>query len=150
MGPLADTIKTAPELGNTVGSSPDFLCLDTTITAAKDFNAALKKYHPEYAVGGAKHDQFSDALCSGWVGGIGFAKAITNANVAASATATNEDVIKGLSMFNKETLGGIAPPLTFSDGSKPNAQVTCTFLYKWDNLKLISTPGPDGLWTCNP
>jgi branched-chain amino acid transport system substrate-binding protein len=149
MGPTADTIKTAPELGNTVGSSPDFLCLDTTITAAKDFNAALKKYHPEYAVGGAKHGQFSDALCSGWVGGIGFAKAITNANVAATATATNTDVIKGLSMFQGETLGGLEPPITLSDGTKPNPQQKCIFLYQWKAGVFSSVPSP-GAYTCQP
>jgi hypothetical protein len=149
MGPTSAVIKTAPELGNTVGSSPDFLCLDTTIAAAKDFNAALKKYHPEYAPGGAKRDQVGDGLCSSWVGGIGFAKAITNANVAASATATNVDVIKGLSMFQGETLGGLEPPITLSDGTKPNPQAKCIFLYQWKNAVFSSVPSP-GTYTCQP
>ena len=51
-------------------------------------------------------------------------------------------------MFKDETLGGIAPPLTFSDGTKPNPQVTCTFLYKWKNSEFIYAR-PDGkLYTC--
>ncbi len=145
-------IKQQPALGKAVGSSEQWNCLDQTLTLqpAKDLNAALKQYHPEWAPGGKDYNLSTSGDCTSWAGGVAFAKAITNANVAASATATSEDVIKGLSMFNKETLGGISPPLTFSDGTKPNAQVTCTFLYKWSNLKLISVPGPDGLWSCNP
>ena len=79
-------------------------------------------------------------MCSTWVGGVGFAKAITNAGVAASATATNEDVIKGLAKFNNETLGGYAPGITLSDGTKPNAQQKCIYLYKWKGLKFIPVP----------
>jgi branched-chain amino acid transport system substrate-binding protein len=149
----ASIIKQQPALGKAVGSSEQWNCLDQSLTlqAAKDLDAALKQYHPEWAPGGKDYDLSTSGDCTSWAGGTGFAKAITNAAVAASATATNEDVIKGLSMFNKETLGGIAPPLTFGDGSKPNPQVTCTFVYKWENLKLISVPGSDGnLWSCNP
>jgi hypothetical protein len=52
-------------------------------------------------------------------------------------------------MFKAETLGGIVPPLTFSDGTKPNPQVPCAFLYKWENQKVIAVKAPDGnLWTC--
>jgi branched-chain amino acid transport system substrate-binding protein len=149
MGPTLETIKTSPELGNTAGASPDFLCLDTSITAGKTFQDALKKYHPEYAPGGAKRDQFTTSLCDAWVGGIGFAKAITNANVAASATATSADVIKGLSMFQGETLGGLEPPITLSDGTKPNPQAKCIFLYQWKNAVFSSVPSP-GTYTCQP
>jgi hypothetical protein len=101
--------------------------------------------------GGKDYDNATSGPCTAWAGGTAFAKAITNANVAETATATNEDVIKGLAMFKGETLGGITSPLTYSDGTKPNPQVTCTYLYKWENLKLISVKGADGnLWTCNP
>jgi branched-chain amino acid transport system substrate-binding protein len=149
-GPGLSIIKQQPSLGKAVGSSEQWNCLDDTLPQAKDLYTALKQYHSNWTSTGANYDLFTSAICTTWAGGNAFAKAITNAAVAASATATNEDVIKGLAMFNKETLGGLAPPLTFSDGSKPNAQVTCTFLYKWDNQKLKTVPGPDGIWTCNP
>ncbi|HEY2330931.1 MAG TPA: hypothetical protein VGH94_03365, partial [Acidimicrobiales bacterium] len=124
-------------------------CLDTTIPATKELNEALAVSHSNWLAGGKDFDIASGG-CIAWGGGKEFAKAIANINPAPTATITSDDVIRGLSMFNKETLGGISPPLTFSDGTKPNPQVTCTFLYKWENLKLISVPGPDGLYTCNP
>jgi branched-chain amino acid transport system substrate-binding protein len=145
-------IKQQPSLGKAVGSAEQWNCLDSTLSlqTAQDYRAALKQSHPEWAPGGKNYDLALSGSCTSWAGGQEFAKAITNANVGAGATATSDDVIKGLSMFNKETLGGIVPPLTFSDGSKPNPQVTCTFLYKWQNLKLVTVPGPDGIWSCNP
>ncbi|HEY2333190.1 MAG TPA: ABC transporter substrate-binding protein, partial [Acidimicrobiales bacterium] len=149
-GPGITLIKQQPSLGNAVGSSEQWNCLDDTTPQAKDLYAALKQYHPEWGPGGKNRDLFASSVCTTWAGGMAFKKAIENAAVASTATATNEDVIKGLSMFKAETLGGIAPPLTFSDGSKPNPQVTCTFLYKWSGTTFKSVPGPDGLWTCNP
>jgi hypothetical protein len=74
------------------------------------------------------------------VGGEGFIKAIENANIAASATATNDDVIRGLSMFNKETLGGLTVPVTLSDGTKPNPQNECIFLYRWVGQTFEAVP----------
>ncbi|HEY2331808.1 MAG TPA: ABC transporter substrate-binding protein [Acidimicrobiales bacterium] len=149
MGPTAAVINTAPDLGNTAGSSPDFICLDTTIGPAADFNAALKAYGSAYAPGGSKRAQVGQGACDSWVGGVGFAKAITNANVPASATATSADVIKGLSMFQGETLGGLTQPLTLSDGTKPNPQNNCIFLYKWKGTVISSVPSA-GAYTCQP
>jgi branched-chain amino acid transport system substrate-binding protein len=149
MGPTASVIKTAPDLGNTAGSSPSFICLDTTITAAADFNAALKEYGKDYAPGGSKRDQVGQGACDAWVGGIGFAKAITNANVAPDATATSADVIRGLAMFKGETLGGLTQPLTLSDGTKANAQNKCIFLYQWKAGVISSVPSA-GAYTCQP
>jgi hypothetical protein len=83
------------------------------------------------------------------VGGQGFKKAIENAAVASTATATNEDVIKGLSMFNGETLDGLTPPLTLSDGTTPNPQQKCVFLYKYTDGVFSSVPSP-GTFTCQP
>jgi branched-chain amino acid transport system substrate-binding protein len=150
-GPNLSTIKQQPALGKTVGSAEQWNCFDQAIDlpAAKDLRAAMELYHPNWLPGGKDHD-LALGGCTSWASGVEFAKAIENANVAPTATATNEDVIRGLSMFEGETLGGIAPPLTFSDGSKPNPQVPCSFLYKWEDLKLVSVKGPDGnLWTCN-
>jgi branched-chain amino acid transport system substrate-binding protein len=150
-GPTLATIKQQPVLGKTVGSSEQWNCRDETIPAAKPLYQALKQYHPEWTSSGKNYDLSTSGDCTSWAGGVAFAKAIENANVDASATATSADVIRGLSMFKGETLGGLAPPLTYSDGTKPNPQVTCTFLYKWDNKVLKSVKDPSGnLWSCNP
>jgi branched-chain amino acid transport system substrate-binding protein len=149
-GPGLQLIKQIPALGKTVGSGENWICGDKTIQlqAAKDLRAAQQQYHPEWMPGGKYADQ-AGAGCGSWSAGVEFAKAVSNAAVPASAAVANTDVIRGLSMFKGETLGGIVPPLTFSDGTKPNPQVTCAFLYKWDGQTLIAVKAPDGnLWTC--
>jgi hypothetical protein len=50
---------------------------------------------------------------------------------------TTADVIKGLSQFKDETLGGSNPPLTYSDGTAPNPQVKCFYLYKIKGAKYV-------------
>jgi branched-chain amino acid transport system substrate-binding protein len=120
----------------------------------KPFFDALRKYHPEYLEGGAKYDSFVTGGTGGsigplaWSAGEAFKKAIENANVAASATVTRADVTKGLSMFKGETLGGIAPPLTFGNGTAANPNGKCFFVAGAENGKFIA---PDGLKpTCQP
>jgi len=54
-----------------------------------------------------------------------FQKAIENADVPAGTAVTRADLIKGLSMFKDETLGGITPPLSYGDGTKPNPGEPC-------------------------
>jgi branched-chain amino acid transport system substrate-binding protein len=145
LGPTLSLIKSNPLLGNTVGSTPDFPCLQAptpSVQSSEDFANAMKQYDPSIAPGGSEYDTVSDAVCSGWVGGQGFAKAIENAKIAPSATATNEDVIRGLSMFKNETLGGLTVPVTLSDGTKPNPQNPCIFLYKWVGQNFQPVPGP--------
>jgi branched-chain amino acid transport system substrate-binding protein len=114
----------------------------------KPFFDALRKFHPEYLEGGAKYDSFVTGGTGGsigplaWSAGEAFKKAIENANVAASATVTRADVTKGLSMFKGETLGGIAPPLTFGNGTAANPNGKCFFVAGAENGKFIA---PDGL-----
>jgi branched-chain amino acid transport system substrate-binding protein len=150
-GPGRETIKTAPELGNSVGSEAHWPCIsDTAPGPIKEFNAAMKKYgHGEWVKGGAKYDQLGSGSCTSWVGGEAFKKAIENAAVAATATATSADVIKGLSMFKEETLGGMAPKITLSDGTKPNPRQLCMWLYKWKDLEYSFLPA-SGAVTCQP
>jgi branched-chain amino acid transport system substrate-binding protein len=113
----------------------------------KDYFAAMKKYYPEYL----KKDYTKDATNAGpivWTSLEAFKKAIENANVAPTATATRADVIRGLSMFKGETLGGIMAPLTYSDGNAPNPQQKCYYLV---SVKKGKYQAPNGLeYACQP
>jgi branched-chain amino acid transport system substrate-binding protein len=149
-GPGLSLIKQQPALGKAVGSSEVWNCLDLTIPETTNLNAAMKVKHANWLEGGKDHD-LSGGGCIAWSSYKAFAKALENAGVTATSTVTNEDVIKGLAAFKGETLGGIAPPLSYSDGTKPTPQVTCTTLYKWENLKVVTIKAPNGsYWTCNP
>jgi branched-chain amino acid transport system substrate-binding protein len=148
--PSRTTIKSTPALGRTVGAGGHWQCMGPVQKGPTNiFWQAMNKYHPEYMKGGKLYNQQAEIMCSAWDSGMAFKKAIENANVAATATATRQDVIKGLSMFNAETLGGFAPPLTFSDGVKNNPQVKCLFLYKFVGTNLIPIP-KSGTYTCQP
>jgi branched-chain amino acid transport system substrate-binding protein len=150
--PTLNTIKASPELlaGTISGSSEQWPCIDQTVPGAAPLYAALKTYAPAWAPGGKDNDRFSSDICASWAGGLAFKKAIENVAVAATATATNEDVIKGLSMFKDEDLGGVAPHVTFNDGSKPNPRNDCPYLYTWTKGVFKAVAGPTALYTCKP
>jgi branched-chain amino acid transport system substrate-binding protein len=139
-GPGRTQIKAQPSLGKAVGSSEQWTCQGPSTPKTASFYTAMKKYHPEYNAGTNKFIQSGPGDCKAWAAGEAFKKAIENANVAPTATATRDDVIRGLSMFSNETLGGFAPGLTYSDGTKPNPQIKCIYLYKWNNLDFIRVP----------
>jgi branched-chain amino acid transport system substrate-binding protein len=147
--PSVQSIKSSPSLGKTVGSSEQWTCQGAPTPGTQDFYTAMKKYHPEYNKGTSKWEQFGPGNCKAWVAGMAFKKAIENAAVASTATATRADVIKGLSMFKNETLGGYAPDLTYSDGNTPNPELKCTYLYKWSGTNFLRVP-KDGSPTCKP
>jgi branched-chain amino acid transport system substrate-binding protein len=147
--PGRTAIKSSPSLGHAVGAVTSFTCNGVPIAKFQAFYDAMKKYHPEYKAGTSKWVQYGTGDCKAWAAGTAFAKAIENAGVAASATATRQDVIKGLSMFNNETLGGYAPGLTYNDGTKANPQLSCIYLYKWSGINFVRVP-KDGSPTCKP
>jgi branched-chain amino acid transport system substrate-binding protein len=133
-----DQIKATPQFQGLVGPSPSISPYNQ-YPATKDFFAAMKKYAPDYAPGGKKYQSSATMLAAidSWEAGLAFAKAIENDAPAASATVTAADVIKGLSQFKDETLGNSNPPLTYSDGTAPNPQVKCFYLYKIKGTKYV-------------
>jgi branched-chain amino acid transport system substrate-binding protein len=145
-----DQIKEVQAMGNTVGASYVWLCAAPLQGDTKTFGVAMHKYHPEYDKGTAKYNQNGPGDCKAWAAGMVFAKAIENANVAPTATATRDDVIRGLSMFKDETLGGYVPKISYSDGTKANPQHLCIYIYKWKGLTLIPVPSGADPYTCMP
>jgi branched-chain amino acid transport system substrate-binding protein len=150
-GPGIPTIDAAPALGNAVGSDVHWLCNTPEVPATASFYEGMKKYAPQWLKGGKMYSEASetDVDCSSWDAGAAFTQAILNADIAPSAKATNLDVIQGLSMFKNETLGGFSPPLTYSNGTAPNPQAKCVYLYKWKGTTEIPVPGPNK-YTCQP
>jgi branched-chain amino acid transport system substrate-binding protein len=152
LAPTPQTVKTAPELGNSVGSVHHWPCITEKAPGPiQEYLSVMRKYGAaKWVIGGSQFDQVAEIGCTVWGGAVAFRKAIENAAVPATATATNEDVIKGLSMFKNETLGGVAPDVTLSDGTKPNPQQKCTWLYQRKGTALLLLPGDTGALTCQP
>jgi branched-chain amino acid transport system substrate-binding protein len=150
MAPVQTMIDQTPALGeNVVGSSEQWSCIDQTVPGAADLFAALKQYHKNFAPGGSDYNTFASPICTSWAGGVAFAKAVENAAIPAGQEATSADIIRGLSMFKNEELGGIAPPLNFGDGTAPNPMNSCVFLYKFKGGKFQAVPDSSGKpYTC--
>jgi branched-chain amino acid transport system substrate-binding protein len=96
----------------------------------QEYNRAMKTYAPNLA---------PDAVSiAAWSSGKLFEAAIAALGPSArSAPITTEVVLSGLGKIKKETLGGLAPPITFSPGQKKAPPITCVF------YELLTTKG----WT---
>jgi branched-chain amino acid transport system substrate-binding protein len=133
-GPTPSAIhQNSSTLVGLVGPAPAFPPFQAFPQTQGYFNL-LKAYAPSYLPGGSAYNTTTlQGAVDAYVAAQAFAKGIENANIPASATATRTELVQGLSMFNNETLGGISPPLTYSNGTKPNPQVKCFYLYKTAN-----------------
>jgi branched-chain amino acid transport system substrate-binding protein len=100
-------------------SSPDAAYTDSSLPAAKAFLDALDKYAPGLQSG----PQFGYDTLFPWLSGKLFEAAATAGHLTPSSTPA--DVKKGLYALKNETLGGLAPPLTYTPG-KPGFPV-CYF-----------------------
>jgi branched-chain amino acid transport system substrate-binding protein len=79
---------------------------DTSIPAMQDFQTAMKTYDP-----GA---QLNSASISAWASGKLFEAAY--AATGSPNGVTSSQLMNGLYALHNETLGGLAPPLTFQKG----------------------------------
>lgn len=100
-------------------ASPNATYTDPSAKSVKQFLDVLDKYLP----GLRKSDEFSSSTEHTWAGGMLFLAAAKAAKL--TPTSTPADVKKGLYMLKNETLGGLAPPLNFTEG-KP-AFPNCAF-----------------------
>jgi branched-chain amino acid transport system substrate-binding protein len=152
-GPIPSNILANPkQLAGQVGPAPAFPPFEQ-FPATKAYFSALKAYAPQYLPGASAYVNTNmQAAVDAWVAGQAFAKAIANAAVPASATVTRADLIRGLSMFKGETLGGITPALTYGDGTTPSPQVKCFYEYKTVNSKVgyVTIPPHKLVLTCQP
>ncbi len=85
-------------------------------------NTAVDKYYP-----GLRSDATSwgESDVMAWVSGLLLEAGIRAGGLAASSTPTAAEVVQGLDSLKGDTLGGMAPPLTFAAG-KPHP-VDCWF-----------------------
>jgi branched-chain amino acid transport system substrate-binding protein len=109
---------------------------DTSTPVIQEFRAALNKYAP----GLLSSSSFSYDTVWAWAGGKLFEAAAKAAHVTPSST--RADVKNGLYALKDDTLGGLAPPLTFTRG-KP-AFVACYFsvTIKGGNLVSLNSNKP--------
>ena len=128
-----------PDVAGAITIQPNFPVFDLTTPAEKDFQAALQKYAPSVLTS----PNLGENEAETWAAGMLFVAAAKAGNLGDNPTPA--DVIKGLYALKGETLGGLAPPLTFTHGSH---SVNCWFTMDIQN-GAFTTPDGQGT-TCEP
>jgi len=121
------------QLAGTLAAGTDANPFDSSLPAVREFQDALAKYYPGLleSAGYAQDDFYP------WVGGKLFEAAAKAADIG--PTSTPAEVKAGLYALKNDTLGGIAPPLTYTKG-KPYFS-PCWFSAKIENGTLVSLNG---------
>jgi branched-chain amino acid transport system substrate-binding protein len=127
-----------PNLEGAVLTSPSPVYNDPSIPAVKEYLDAVKKYDPSMLTS----PQFDINDIWAWTGGMMFKAAAEAAKIGPDSTPA--DVKKGLYTIKDETLGGLTPPITYTQG-KPTF-VSCYFTETLKNGKIIPLNG--GKTTC--
>jgi branched-chain amino acid transport system substrate-binding protein len=115
---LSDVFLQAPAMSGMVAASPTYPWFLDSSPAAKAYRDALAKY-----TNGIIGTSLDNAVNTVWIGGELFEAAAKAANIGPNSTSA--DVKKGLYSLKGETLGGLTPPLTFSEGKA--TQLNCWY-----------------------
>jgi branched-chain amino acid transport system substrate-binding protein len=102
--------------------------------ATKTMIAAFKKYQPSLM----SNPNYNGEVDEAWVSGLLLTQAVESGHPG--ATVTSKEILDGLHTFKGETLGGMAPPLTYKPGK--NNTTDCWF---WLGTKNGQFDEPYGL-----
>jgi branched-chain amino acid transport system substrate-binding protein len=137
-GSVTEAFASTPALNGTLSAEADFPFIDNSVPASQAYQTAIAKYAPNLGTLNGPNAAY------GWVAGELFQKAVEDGGTAGPITTAT--VLKGLYSMKGETLGGIAPPLTFTPGQP--SLINCYFTMGLSNGKFTA---PDGLKTaCAP
>jgi branched-chain amino acid transport system substrate-binding protein len=75
--------------------------------------AAFNKYEP----GLINDPNYNGEVVEAWTSGVALAEALKKGGLTPTTTPTSQMIMAGLNSFNGETLGGLAPPLTWKAGT---------------------------------
>lgn len=127
----AEGFATATGLKNNVLADSPVIPYTANTPGVKAMTAAFDKYQP----GTIENSQFNALGEEGYITGLLIEAAAKAGHVGAGAAPTSQELYNGLYSLKGDTLGGMAPPLTFVQG-KPNP-VDCWY---W-------TADQNGKWT---
>jgi branched-chain amino acid transport system substrate-binding protein len=135
-GAVSLSFQKAPGINNHfIGSEPDIPFFVNSTPAAKAMNAAMNKY----AKSTVKSPNYNEQATQMYLSGVLFADAATAGKLGVHGAPTTAELYKGLYSLKHDTLGGLAPPLTFTKG-KPTP-VDCWY---WISIKKGKFTTPYG------
>ncbi len=106
---LASTAGLSTKLWSDYGTVPFF----AKLPAIKAMDKAINKYYPGLLTNASEWSQIG---AEGWASGLLLHDAAAASGLSAKATPTPAAILKGLYSLKGDTLGGMAPPLTFKKG----------------------------------
>ena len=118
---VVDSLKSDPNLNGLIAPVGDFPWFAGSTPASAAYLQAVQQYDPSLAT--------SAGTSQMWTAGALLGQAITNLN---GATPTSANIIKGLDAIQNNTLGGLAPPLSFTAG-QPAPRASCYFVVQIKN-----------------
>ncbi len=135
-GAVSKSFTSAPGLSNKlIGSEPDIPFFVTSTPAAKTMINAFNKYEP----GLVSNVNYGEEVTQAWISGMLFSAAAKAGKVGVNGTPTAAQLTNGLYSLHGETLGGLAPPLTYKKGV-PNP-VDCWYWIATKNGKFTTPYG---------
>jgi branched-chain amino acid transport system substrate-binding protein len=121
-------------------SSPTAPPFDTAIAAIKLWQATVNKYYP----GDLKNPGLDpEVQISTYEGGLLLHDALIAAHLTSSEKVTTKLIIKGLYALKGDSLGGLAPPITYEHGT--THVIPCFFESKQVNGKVSILNGGKGV-----
>jgi branched-chain amino acid transport system substrate-binding protein len=135
-GGVANSNLTTPGEGTkSIGYETDVPYFLTSTPGMKTYLKAVKKYAPQIL----KSQNYGEEAVALWVSGLLFGKALAVGTQGKSGPATTAEIYKGLYSIHHDTLGGMAPPLTFTVG-KPSP-IDCWYWIGIKNHKFTTPYG---------
>jgi branched-chain amino acid transport system substrate-binding protein len=119
-GAITNAWLKEPAVNGALDAELDLPFFDDSIPASKKMQQAIKRYAPGLGRLNGPTGSYS------WVSGVLLEKAISA--IPAGAQITPQSIKTGLYALKAETLGGLAPPLTYTPG-KPGI-INCYFIAK--------------------
>lgn len=135
-GAVSLSFEKAPGINNHfIGSEPDIPFFANNTPAAKAMNDTLKKY----AKSTYTSPNFNEQATQMYLTGLLFADAAKAGKLGVHGAPTTAELYKGLYALKGDTLGGLAPPLTFTKG-KPTP-VDCWYWIRVQKGKFTTPYG---------
>jgi branched-chain amino acid transport system substrate-binding protein len=134
-GTVAESWRTTPAMNGNIDIQPDIPFFVDSTPATRTMYEAIRRYEPSLA----SSPNFGEVVVEAWTSGLLFQAAAEAAHLGAHPTPAG--VIAGLYELRGDTLGGMAPPLTFTKDA-PTTGINCVFLM---GIKNATWTLPHGL-----
>jgi branched-chain amino acid transport system substrate-binding protein len=133
-GSITGEWATSPAMQGSLMVQNDIPFSDTSYPGVQTMINAMNKYQP----GVVNSPTWGENDVFAWVSGLLFTAAAKAANLGNSPTPGQ--VVNGLYALHDETLGGMAPPITYTNNGKGH-QIYCSFVQGVEGNKFTSPQG---------